>query len=159
MDPVEAHPFLLGPELEPEARAACRRRWPCASWRSTSLPASSTNDGDDRLALEADGRDVGPDDDGGRLEVGLADRDLADADVLGDAPRRGHHGIDRRQLRPVDVARVGPVAVGEEQHAGQRQAAEPLARGPRATVASDVPTPSKVRASKPSTARRCESNT
>ena len=44
----------------------------------------------------------------------------------GDASRRRDHRIDRRELRPVDVVGIGPTAVGEDQHAGDRQAAEPL---------------------------------
>ena len=79
---------------------------------------------DDRLAVEAGGPDLGLDHDGGRLEVGLADRDLADADVAGGPPGGRHHRVDRRELREIEVAEVGPVAVGEEEDARQREPLE-----------------------------------
>ena len=100
-----------------------------ASWRSTSLPASSVTAATIVSPAKPTAETSARTTTGADSKLVWLIETLADADVPGDPSRRGHDGIDRRQLRPVEVAGVGPVAVGEEEDAGQRQAAEPPREG------------------------------
>ena len=84
MDLIEVHAFVFRAKLESKAeRFAVSRRQHLLAF--DFLAVSSATTATIGLPENPTARDVGPDDRRGRLEIGLADRYLADAHVLGHA--------------------------------------------------------------------------
>ena len=136
VDPVKLDPLGVGAKLE--AKGERFRPVVAAGGRLLAgdlVPGFIEHDDADRLVAKAGRADLGPQDHRRGLEVGLADRHVADTDVTPGPLRGGRDGVDRRQILEVEFAAVGPVAVGDDQDAGERQPSEPAAnrreRGPQ----------------------------
>ncbi len=81
---IKVHALVFGAKLKSKAeRFAVSGREHLLAF--DFLAGFIGDDGDDRFARESDSANVGPDDRGSRLEIGLADRNLADAHILGHA--------------------------------------------------------------------------